>query len=231
MFGGDHPELGRTMTRASAVARALEHRRVGSEHVLLALTTGTFGSLLARHGATETAIRDAVCRAAPAGASAAADREDLAVLGVDLDRLLDGETAVLDRRTAREPLFPLGAAKAHRRCASAKPPIGLDTQAVYAASLRLALARRERDHRVEHLALTLLTLDPGAAWTLTAADVDRAALLTAMVMAFPPPRRNPVLRADRRIGLRARHRDIVRRYQRTTGRSVTAADAFGALIA
>ena len=46
------------------------------------------------------------------------------------------------------------------------PPLGLDAQAVYEASLRLALARREREHRPEHLALALVTLDPGAAWVL-----------------------------------------------------------------
>ena len=74
-------------------------------------------------------------------------------------------------------VFPLGAARARRRCARLRPPIGLDAQAVYAASLRLALARWERHHRPEHLALTLVALDPGAHWVLHAAGVDTAVLL------------------------------------------------------
>ncbi|MFD0886370.1 hypothetical protein ACFQ08_17630, partial [Streptosporangium algeriense] len=114
--------------------------------------------------------------------------------------------------------------------AQANPPIGLDAQAAYAASLRLALARREREHRPEHLALTLVALDPGVAWTLTGANVNRQALLTHLATAFPPPRRNVLLRAERRLGLRHRHDHLVRHYQRTTGRAATDPSTIATLI-
>jgi len=186
--------------------------------------------VLRRHGASGTAIRDAARLAAPLGAGGAADRALLAPLGVDLDLLLgDAGAPVLDR-PGREPLLPLGAARARRRCADLRPPLGLDAQASCAASLRLALARRERDHRPEHLALALTALDPGVAWVLRTARVDRAALLADLAATFPPPRRNPLLTVERRLGHHARRRDLVRRYQRTTGRAVTSTDALPALI-
>ncbi|MFC6088765.1 peptidase [Saccharothrix lopnurensis] len=217
MFRGDHPELGRTMGRAQALARELGHPRTGGEHLLLALTD------LVGHA---DALREAV-RAAPGdGAGAAADRETLAVLGVDPGDLL----GVVDRPPAREPLLPLGARRARERCARTEPPLGLDAQAAYAASLRLALARREREHRREHLALTLVTLDPGVAWLLATARVNRAAVLADLVTRFPPPRRNPLLRAERRLGHGARRRDLVRRYERTTGREVVSGSAVPGLI-
>lgn len=213
-----HPDLGRTVDRALALARELNHPRTGSEHLLLALAD------LVGHA---EALRDAVARVPEAGAGAAADRETLAVLGLDLDHLLG---AVVDQPPTREPLFPLGARQARRRCARLDPPLGLDAQAAYEASLRLALARREREHRREHLALTLVALDPGVAWLLGTARVDRATLLNSLAARFPPPRRNPVLRAERRLGLRVRHRDLVRRYERTTGRDVVSGAAVPALI-
>lgn len=227
MFRGDHPELTRAVGRALARARDLGHPRAGSEHLLLALVEHV--PAFARHGATAEAVGNAAHLAAPAGAGAAADRATLAPLGVDLDRLLGG-SAALDRPAGREPLLPLGAARARRRCARTSPPLGLDAQAAYAASLRLALARREREHRVEHLALALVALDPGAAWVLRTAGVDRRVLLADLAEAFPPPRRNPVLRAERWLGRRARHGDLVRRYQRTTGRAATTPAAIPTLI-
>ncbi|MFE9750658.1 Clp protease N-terminal domain-containing protein [Saccharothrix saharensis] len=237
MFRGDHPDLNRTLDRALRLARDLDHPRTGSEHLLAALASGdkaasrTVADVLVRHGATPAAIRDAAHLAAPLGAGGAADRALLAPLGVDLDRLLGhGGGPVLDRPPGREPLLPFGAAAARRRCARLTPPLGLDAQASYSASLRLALARREREHRPEHLALALTALDPGVAWVLKTAGVDRATLLADLAATFPPPRRNPLLTAERRLGHRVRRRDLVRRYQRTTGRAVTSADALPALI-
>jgi len=52
-------------------------------------------------------------------AGAAADAESLALIGVDLDRLVQsGEPRSLDRLVGRQPLFPLGSGAARRRCAS-----------------------------------------------------------------------------------------------------------------
>jgi Clp amino terminal domain, pathogenicity island component len=233
MFRGDHPDLLGAMDRGVSMARRLGHPRTGSEHLLLALCAGSaVGPVLDRHGATGAAVAEAVRRAAPRGAGAAADRGALASLGIDVDRILSRRsTAVLDRPTVREPLFPLGLAEARRRCARSSPPIGLDAQAAYAASLRLALARRERDHRTEHLALALVALDPGVAWVITAAGLDPAALLAQLADAFPPPHRHGLMRAERRVGRGARHNDLVRRYQRTTGRTCPYGSAIPALIA
>ncbi|SED17544.1 Clp amino terminal domain-containing protein, pathogenicity island component [Amycolatopsis tolypomycina] len=219
MFQGDHPAVGQVMRRACRLAHELGHPRVGSEHLLLALTEGPLSGL--------GGIEQAVCRAAPDGAGVAADREALAALGVDLGTL---PGALADRPPAKEPLFPLGVGKARRRCARAVPPVGLDVQAVYAASLRLALARRERRHRVEHLALALVALDPGAEWVMRTTGVDRGELLSRLAAAFPPPRRNRLLRAERRVGRRSRCGDIVRRYQHTTGRTAVAPSALAALV-
>ncbi|SES08097.1 Clp amino terminal domain-containing protein, pathogenicity island component [Lentzea xinjiangensis] len=231
MFQGEHPELGRVVREALMSARALGHPRTGAEHLLLALTldNGTVAAILGRHGVTTAVVERAARAAEPSGAGAAADREALAVLGVELDALARrAGIALLDRAPAREPLLPLGAAAARQRCARLNPPLGLDAQAAYEASLRLALARREREHRQEHLALALLALDPGVAWAL--ADVDLPALIGELAAAFPPPHRNPLLRAERRLGRRSRHRDIVRRYQHTTGRTATAGAALAAVI-
>jgi hypothetical protein len=219
MFGGDHPAVGQVFRRAAELAREFGHSRVGSEHLLLALTEGPLSGL--------AGIERAVHLAAPDGAGVAADREALTALGIDLGPL---PAQLADRPPVREPLLPLGVARVRRRCARAKPPIGLDVQAVYAASLRLALARRERQHRVEHLALTLVALDPGTDWVLRTAGADRRALLAHLASAFPPPRRNPLLRAERRAGCRARCRDIVRRYQHTTGRMAVTPSALSALV-
>ncbi|TWP50924.1 peptidase [Lentzea tibetensis] len=205
MFRSD-PALDRLVGRAIKAARDLGHPRTGSEHLLLALHPDN------------PAIRAAVHAAAPLGAGAAADREVLAPLGVA--HLVD--LTSVDRPPRREPLLPLGVAKARQRCARLDPPLGLDAQAVYEASLRLALARRERVHRPHHLAMALLALDPGVAWVLATAGLDREAMLAELVAQFPPPRRNAFLRAERRIGRSVRHNDIVRRYQHTTGRIATA---------
>lgn len=205
MFRSD-PALARVIDGAMALARSLGHPRVGSEHLLL--------MLLPEH---RDVLADAVREAGPRGAGAAADRSLLEPLG--LAHLVD--LTDLDRPPTREPLFPLGGAAARRRCAALNPPLGLDAQAAYEASLRLALARRDRVHRPEHLVLALLALDPGVSWVLTQAGISRDALLTERAAAFPPPRRNPLLRLERRIGRRVRHNDIIRRYQHTTGRVVS----------
>lgn len=233
MFRGDHPEVDRILGRALTLARDLGHPRAGSEHLLLALTTASssVATVLAKRGATRAAVQEAVDRAMPAGAGAATDRDALATLGIDIDRLLHTSGAAsLDRPPPREPLFPLGGTKARRRCARMSPPLGLDAQAVYEASLRLALARREREHRPEHLALALVTLDPGVRWVLSAAGVDTEALLADLAAAFPPPRRNPLLRTERRFGQQLRRRDLIRRYQHTTGRTAAAGSTTAAFI-
>lgn len=234
MFRGDHPGLRRALGSGLAVARELGQPRAGSEHLLLGLSLAArpVGAVLARHGATTAALRAAARTAGPLGAGVAADREVLAPLGIDPARLLSrAGPAVLDQVTGREPVLPLGAARARRRCARLSPPLGLDGQAAYAASLQLALARQEREHRAEHLALALVALDPGVSWLLQVSDVARTALLADLAATFPPPERGRLLAAGRRLGLRHRRNDLIRRYQRSTGRTVSSPGAVAALIA
>lgn len=231
MFRGDNADLVRTIRRAVGAAGRLGHPRVGSEHLLLALVEdrGSLGDVWAKHAVSMGAVRNAVADAAPAGAGAAADRDTLTPLGISIDGLLDSFGAtVLDQPPVKEPLFPLGIRRARERCARSMPPVGLDVQAAYEASLRLALARREREHLPEHLALTLVALDPGVGWVLARIGIDAERLLSGLIDTFPPPQRNWLIRTDRRIGRRLRNGDIVRRYQRTTGRramSTTGADS------
>jgi hypothetical protein len=125
----------------------------------------------------------------------------------------------LDRLVRRQPLFPLGSGSARRRCASWDPPLGLDAQGAYEASLRLALARGERRHRPEHLAMVLASLDPGVDWVLVQLGTDRRGLLQDLERTFPPPQRSSMLRGARSLLRSTRQRHLVRRYQRTTGRS------------
>jgi hypothetical protein len=233
MFQGDHPDLRNAVSGALAAARRLGHQRAGSEHLLLGLSAlgNTVSAVLARHGATEATVEEAVHQAGPWGAGAAADRDTLAPLGIDVSQILSRlGPAALDRAPAPEPSLPFRAAKARRRCARMSPPLGLDAQAAYEASLRLALARREHEHRAEHLGLCLIALDPGASWVLSTIGVDTSALLTDLANTFPPPKRNMLLRTERRIGVRPRCTDLIRRYQRTTGRTVTAGGTVAPLI-
>ncbi|MDW5328610.1 hypothetical protein [Plantactinospora sp. KLBMP9567] len=60
--------------------------------------------------------------------------------------------------------------------------------------------------------------------------MDTRGLLADLADTFPPPSRSPLLRAERRFGQRSRGHDLVRRYQRTTGRTVTSGGAVAALI-
>lgn len=132
MFGGDDARLSRVMGLAFRSAWELGHPRVGSEHLLLALSLagGCVGDVLARHGATPAALERAVRAVGPTGAGAAADRHLIAVLGVDLDRLPEAlDASVWDRPPPREPRFPLGVHGARRRCARTSPPLGIDAQA------------------------------------------------------------------------------------------------------
>ena len=218
MFKGDDPSLNRAFQRATASARRLNHPRVGVEHLLVGLADGEddLAGLFARNGVTCQVLEEAACVAAPLGA--AADRELLAPVGVDLDRLVgtDG-TTTLDLLVGRQPLFPLGSGAARRRCASWNPPLGLDAQGAYEASLRLALARRERQHRAEHLAMVLVSLDPGANWVLAQLSVARRELLDDLERSFPAPRHRAASVGV--LGRSRRERDLVRRYRATTGRS------------
>ena len=86
--------------------------------------------------------------------------------------------------------------------------------------MRLALARREKDHRVEHLALAIVDLDPGVSWLLERCGANRRSLMVGLAERFPLPRRNVVLRVERRLGWGVRYRDLVHRFELASGRPV-----------
>ena len=231
MFGGDSVELGRVIGAAMRAARDSGVPRVGSEHLLLALTTSAHpvADVLVSAGATEHSVWEMVRVAGPEGAGPAADRLLLRHLGLDLDVLVASGFS-LDRSPEREPRWPMGARPARRRCAAMSPALGLDAQAAYEASLRLALARRERQHRPEHLALVLVAIDPGARWVLDHLRIDAERLVDALAAGLPPPRRGALLRLDRRLGGRGRGRVLLRRYQHTAGRAPVSPAAVPSLV-
>jgi hypothetical protein len=232
MFHGDDPKLACVMDRAVRAAQELGHPRTGSEHLLVALAgeKGTLADLLLDHGVSVPTVQHVVSTA-PMGASAAADGQLLRAIGVDLDALFDATGwGLFDHPASRLPIFPLGARKARARCARTQPPIGLDAQAAYSASLRLALARRERTHRPEHLALILIALDPGVNLVLRVAGADHLALLSDIRSTFPPPRRCMLWRIERHLCRAARCNHLVRRYQDLTGRDVVDRTALPQLV-
>ena len=122
--------------------------------------------------------------AGPGGAGAAADRELLDTLGLAWTAWCTDRPARSARRPRAVPARRGPIAAALRRI---NPPLGLDAQAIWAASLRLALARREPRHQPDHLALALVTLDPAADWVLRRLGVDRRALAADLAAVFPPP--------------------------------------------
>lgn len=231
MFAGDTPPLIGVMASARHVARQLGHPRVRSEHLLAALADDHLGtaSVLSRHGVSAAAAREAADAAGPSGAGVAADRSLLASLGIQAGSLL--EAANIERPFGRQPQFPLGASVASRRCDAMTPPVGLDAQAAYEASLRVALAHRDQAHRPEHLGFVLVGIDPGVAWLMGQIGVNRMALLADLAATFPCPPRNRLLAMGRHVGRHARSATLIGRYERLTGRSAVDPAAIRALLA
>lgn len=225
MFHGQSPELARVVADARRRARHGGFPRVGGEHLFLAMCAGggRLSEVLGTGGASEQALRDAIEAAGPRGAGAASDRVLLGALGVDLDvAVADG--LALNRPARPEPLFPLGAQRARRRSARSTPPLGLDARCAWEASLRLALARAEREQRPEHLAMVLVALDPGVAWVLSHAQIDHRALEENLAGAYPSPERGVLGGIQRRLVGHRLH-NLVCRYERTTGRATTSPQA------
>jgi hypothetical protein len=233
MFRGDDDRLRHVLMDSFAAARDLGQPRVGSEHLLLALSRdgGPVGEMLRRHHASADELRVALRAAAPLGAGAAADRDLLDVLAVDLDGLLDTcSVAPLDRPIGRQPFLPLQSRQERQRCAHLEPPLGLDALAGYEAGLRLAIARRERWYRPEHLGQVLISLDPGIAWVFAFIGVDRERLFQDLAARFPPPTPRGAAHARRRFTSRSGSRAVIRRYENLVGRKALDAEAIFDLI-
>lgn len=67
----------------------------------------------------------------------------------------------------------------------------------------------------------LVALDSGVAWVLARAGVNQPALADELARAYPPPRRAAFIGVERHFGHRRRLHDLVRRYERATGRVTT----------
>lgn len=174
-------------------------------------------------GATPAAVSSLIVRPGIGPAAVEADRAALRAVGIDDGPLREVTMKrfgpqVFDPRPGGRYLFPLGARRAEQRCAAIHPPIGHDAQALYEASLRYALARRDRRHDVHHLLLAMLALDRGVAWVLDELTVDQALLRSATERAFPLRRGHLLMRTERRLAWRTRNRLIAQRYLlRTSG--------------
>lgn len=212
MFRGDTGQLTVTIWAAQEAATRLGHPEPRSEHLLLALAAGETeaGAFLRQQGVGATMIERVITQPGIAPAAIEVDRELLESVGVDLNGLLaSAGAAALAPRSGKRPLLPLGGKRQWRASA--------DFRAAYEASLRLALARMEREHRPEHLLMALVEFDRGCGWLLAQVGVDRLRLEYAVRGKFPPPHRNAFIRAARSGTWNRRYRAIVRRYENTSG--------------
>ena len=127
-----------TVERAQAEARALGAERIGAEHLLLGVATGSdrAAQVLADHGATARALRARIRGVSDAAA--------LASIGIDLEEV---------RRRA-EAAFGPGALKPRTR--GGHIPFTAAAKKALELSLREALAAGERHIGAEHVLLGLL---------------------------------------------------------------------------
>lgn len=135
---------------AAAEARALGHDYIGTEHLLLALLarrTGSATAVLERLGLVPDQIRERLLAELPEPAPPTLDREALATLGIDLDRV----------RARIEDAFGPGALEQTRAgCLSVAPRV----------KLALAYAVDEADSRPvsdSHVLIGLLCSQPSPA--------------------------------------------------------------------
>lgn len=148
---------------AQEEARALEHRHIGSEHLLLALLRAEEGdearATLEEFGLTHSAARSGLERL---GGSAELDADALGSLGVDLDSVRERVEAqfgpgALDEAEPARP-WPWW----RRRAAGAGAghiPFTPDAKVALELALREAIALRHSEIRSGHLLLGLLRGD------------------------------------------------------------------------
>jgi hypothetical protein len=201
-------EARQLVQRATAEARRLAHRRIGSEHLLLALVAAEAptAALFRAAGATPERVEAALHRLAGEPVGIDADRDVLAAIGIDLDEVRARVEAAfgvgaLDRGAARRPLLFLGRRRAAWLCEQVRPPVARDAQAVLASSLRVSLARGERHVGLEHVGLALLAHPgDGVATVLDRLGVGGDALAVAIVDRYPPRRAPRRVRGGRPRG-------------------------------
>lgn len=168
MFERFTTEARAVVVDAQTHARRLDHHRIGTEDLLLALLAGGGRSaeILGQHGVTPAAVEEALARLAAPDA----DREALAGLGIDLDRIRDATNSTfgggaLERARTRR----------HRRSRRGRwavqtnhLPFTRRAKKVLELSLREALRLHHREIGAEHIALGLLRDGDGTACRILA---------------------------------------------------------------
>jgi ATP-dependent Clp protease ATP-binding subunit ClpA len=153
------------VVQAQAEARALGHDYIGTEHLLLgaAVAPGDAARVLAEHGATPDALREAV-RTEIGGSSI--NGEALVAIGIDLDEI----------RRRVEATFGEGALERRRPRRSGQIPFTPRAKKSLELALREAVARGDRHIGPEHLLLGVLRDEKALASCVlrrTGADRDR----------------------------------------------------------
>jgi ATP-dependent Clp protease ATP-binding subunit ClpA len=154
------------VVRAQEEARATCAGHIGTEHLLLAVATGTghAASALAQHGATVERLRDEL-------PGERLDGEALATLGIDLDEI----------RRRVEASFGPGALDRGRPSRGGHMPLTPESKKALELALREAVRLGDRHIGEEHLLLGLLRDDgTAAAGMLRRAGADTARLREAL---------------------------------------------------
>jgi ATP-dependent Clp protease ATP-binding subunit ClpA len=164
------------VVRAEEESRRLQHRQVGTEHLLLGLLgpdAGPAGSLLRDAGLDLDRVRDEVARRVTTPPPLLRD-EDVAALrtvGIDVDAVLDRMQAAFGPEAVQAP-DPLGRRRGLRRGAG-RSRFTARARKVLELSLREAIRLRDGSIGSEHLLLGLLRDGRGTAVdVLTDAGVD-----------------------------------------------------------
>lgn len=185
MFERFTREARSVVTDAQAYARRLGHRPIGTEHLLLAIASaqGPASDLLSAAGVTASDVEsDLATMGAPPRSS---DRDALASIGIDLDRVLDAASATFgadalgpsDRDSSRGRKSRHGRRRADRSVrhlpfsARAKTALGL--------ALRESIRIGTRSITPEHVLLGVLREGRGLACEILAGRHVSFAVLRA----------------------------------------------------
>jgi ATP-dependent Clp protease ATP-binding subunit ClpA len=145
---------------AQAHARRLGHRRIGSEHLLLAIagSEANAGELLRARGMAPRDVESTMRRLLRAGPIESLDRDALASIGIDVD-------------VVAERLRAAFGADAEGKAPEIKGHIRFSRQAKSCLELSLREAQRMHDHYlgVDHLALAIASQTDGLAPRIFAA--------------------------------------------------------------
>lgn len=160
---------------AVAAGRELESDRVGSEHLLLALSrdAGPAGQVLTAVGLDEAYLLGRI-RARDDSLLDERDAEALGAIGVDLDRVRDSIEATFGRGALDPP-------DRGRRRRRRHLPFGPDAKKNLELALREALRLKDRHIGPEHILLGIIRDGHSAAATIAAEQLTLTELRTILL--------------------------------------------------